>query len=77
MVVAYYDGDRLDLGEMIREQLFLSVPLKRLCREDCRGLCPTCGVNRNRTPCDCPPDGAVDSRASRSLRQAVRQGESS
>jgi uncharacterized protein len=53
MVVAYYDGVRLDLGEMIREQFFLSVPLKRLCREDCRGLCPACGINRNTASCSC------------------------
>lgn len=53
MVVAYYDGVRLDLGEMIREQFFLSVPLKRLCREDCRGLCPVCGINRNAGSCTC------------------------
>jgi uncharacterized protein len=57
MVVTYYSGDRLDLGEIIREQLVLSVPMKRLCREDCRGLCPTCGANRNTTPCDCPVAG--------------------
>ena len=55
MVVAYYQGDRLDLGEMIREQLFLALPMKRLCREQCAGLCPTCGSNRNARPCSCPP----------------------
>ena len=55
MVVAYYQGDRLDLGEMIREQLFLALPMKRLCREQCAGLCPTCGGNRNTRPCSCPP----------------------
>ncbi len=41
VVVGYYEGDRLDLGDVVREQLLLSLPLKRLCREDCRGLCPT------------------------------------
>ena len=55
MVVAYYHGERLDLGEMIREQLFLALPMKRLCREECAGLCPTCGANRNARPCACPP----------------------
>jgi uncharacterized protein len=54
VVVAYYEGDRLDLGDVIREQLFLDVPLSRLCREDCKGLCPHCGVNRNQQACDCP-----------------------
>ncbi|MBI3931935.1 MAG: DUF177 domain-containing protein [Acidobacteria bacterium] len=54
MVVAYYAENRLDLGEMVREQFFLTLPMKRLCRETCLGLCPTCGTNRNVAPCDCP-----------------------
>jgi uncharacterized protein len=54
MVVAYYAGDVLDLGDMVREQFFLAAPMKRLCREDCAGLCPTCGANRNLRPCECP-----------------------
>jgi len=58
MVVAYYQGDVLDLGEMVREQFFLALPLKRLCREDCRGLCLNCGANRNQKKCDCPPETA-------------------
>lgn len=56
MVVAYYSGDHLDLGEAVREQLFLGLPLRRVCSEACRGLCPTCGVNRNTGTCDCPPE---------------------
>ncbi len=55
MVVAYYQGERLDLGEMLREQFFLTIPMKRLCREECAGICPTCGANRNARPCQCPP----------------------
>jgi uncharacterized protein len=55
MVVAYYEGERLDLGAMLREQFFLSIPLKRLCRAECRGLCLACGANRNETACGCPP----------------------
>jgi uncharacterized protein len=55
MVVAFYDKDRIDLGEIVREQILLEVPLRRLCREDCRGLCPSCGVNRNTEACDCQP----------------------
>jgi uncharacterized protein len=56
MVIAYYDGDELDLGEMVREQFFLTVPLKRLCRAECAGICPTCGANRNATRCQCAPE---------------------
>jgi uncharacterized protein len=55
VVVGYYEGDRLDLADVIREQLILSLPLRRLCREECRGLCPTCGKNRNSSDCGCPP----------------------
>jgi uncharacterized protein len=58
MVVAYYRDHTIDLGEMVREQFFLSLPMKRLCREDCKGLCPKCGVNRNRETCDCRVDEA-------------------
>lgn len=63
VVVAYYEGDRLDLGEVVREQLFLALPLRRLCREDCQGLCPTCGANRNAGRCGCPePEEPADPR---------------
>ncbi len=54
MVVGYYRNHRVDLGELVREQLYLAVPLKRLCREDCKGLCPSCGINKNRESCSCP-----------------------
>ena len=55
LVVAYYKDGVLDLGDIVREQLFLTLPMKRLCREDCLGLCPTCGTNRNVAPCACEP----------------------
>jgi len=55
VVVGYYDDDRLDLGEAMREQIVLGLPLKPLCREDCRGCCPSCGRDRNRETCACPP----------------------
>ncbi len=63
VVVGYYEGDRLDLGEVLREQVLLGLPLKPLCREDCQGLCPGCGKNRNTGPCGCAPEEeAGDSR---------------
>ena len=62
MVVAYYDGDRLDLGEMLREQFFLDVPLRRVCRDACKGLCPVCGAHRNVTECGCPEPVSADPR---------------
>jgi uncharacterized protein len=50
---AYYQDDEIDLGHLIREQLYLAVPMKPLCREDCRGLCPECGTNWNKATCRC------------------------
>lgn len=51
--VSFYKDDVLDLGDIIREQFFLALPMKPLCREDCQGLCPVCGLNRNRDSCAC------------------------
>ncbi|MEZ5317672.1 MAG: DUF177 domain-containing protein [Vicinamibacterales bacterium] len=51
--VSYYRHDTLDLGEVLREQFYLALPMKPLCREDCQGLCPVCGINRNRETCTC------------------------
>jgi uncharacterized protein len=60
VVVGYYDGERLDLGEVIREQIVLGLPLRRLCREDCRGRCPSCGQDKNQGQCACPPPEEPD-----------------
>ncbi|MEW5722285.1 MAG: DUF177 domain-containing protein [Thermodesulfobacteriota bacterium] len=49
----YIVNETLDLWPRIEELLVLSVPMKPLCRQDCQGLCPTCGVNRNRDKCAC------------------------
>ena len=54
------DEPCLDLDALMREQLLLALPEKRLCREDCAGLCPRCGANRNEAPCGCGRD-AIDS----------------
>jgi uncharacterized protein len=43
----------VDLNEIIRESLILSLPSKPLCNEDCKGLCPNCGVNLNEESCEC------------------------
>ncbi len=48
------EGDHLDLGPLVRDALLLELPLAPLCREDCRGLCPTCGGDLNAGPCECP-----------------------
>lgn len=48
-----YDGDQVDLSPLIREQFLLALPTRPLCRDDCRGLCPKCGINLNHAQCDC------------------------
>ena len=51
--VAYYQGEGLLLEDVLREQVLLALPLKAICREDCRGLCPHCGRNLNQEQCNC------------------------
>ena len=46
-------GKPLDLTDDVREDILLSLPLKFLCQEDCRGLCPHCGQNLNEGTCSC------------------------
>ncbi|HTH07112.1 MAG TPA: DUF177 domain-containing protein [Ilumatobacteraceae bacterium] len=53
-------GDQLDLRPLVRELVLLDAPATPLCRPDCRGLCPTCGVNLNETTCDCAPPAPDD-----------------
>ena len=48
-----YRDDGIDLDEMLREQFYLALPMKPLCREDCAGLCPQCGTNLNAGTCGC------------------------
>ena len=57
--VDFYENDELDVARVVEDEATLALPMKPLCREDCRGLCPACGANRNVTPCACaarPPD---------------------
>ena len=50
---AHHDGETVDLWPILREDLILAVPITVVCKDDCRGLCPTCGVDRNVATCDC------------------------
>lgn len=51
--IAFYRDDEIDLGGLVREQLHLAAPMKPLCDDGCRGLCPACGADRNRETCGC------------------------
>ncbi len=53
--IGYYTGGGLLLEDILREQILLAVPIKIVCRDDCKGLCPQCGQNLNQGACQCPP----------------------
>lgn len=55
-------AETCDISEDIRTEITLALPMNLLCREDCRGLCPVCGADRNRTECSCEPEDASGSR---------------
>jgi uncharacterized protein len=59
--LSIFDGTGIDLDQLVREQLLLAKPAQVLCREDCRGLCPVCGADRNTAACKCETQ-QVDSR---------------
>jgi len=51
--VSYYQGEGLQLEDVLREQVILALPLRAICRDDCKGLCPHCGTNLNVEQCAC------------------------
>ena len=51
--IGYYEESGLLLEDAVREQVLLALPGRTLCTEDCKGLCPQCGANRNTAPCAC------------------------
>ena len=51
--LAVFDGQSIELDDVIREEILLAVPSHVLCAEDCKGLCPTCGIDRNEATCAC------------------------
>ena len=67
---------KIQLEAMATEQLYLSLPLKPVCSDTCRGLCPTCGANRNLDPCTCS-DQPIDPRLAPLLRFRERKSEES
>jgi DUF177 domain-containing protein len=56
LTTAYYREGLLDVFELLREQFQLALPMKPLCSDACKGLCPQCGVNLNRSTCSCAPE---------------------
>ena len=51
--IAFYEGDGVELEDVLREFVLLSLPMRKTCRPDCKGICPACGGNRNLVDCGC------------------------
>ena len=60
--VEYYSDDQIDLTQAVYDQMLLSLPLVRLCKTDCRGICSQCGANRNNENCQCSDKDSIDPR---------------
>jgi uncharacterized protein len=58
--VGFYEGDGLELNDVLREVILLALPMQLICGEDCRGICPVCGQNRNQQDCGCSPASTDD-----------------
>ena len=71
--IGFYEDGGIELSEILREHILLSLPMHRICSDECAGICPTCGVNRNTSTCNCSPE-KVDDRwaALRELRGNLR-----
>jgi uncharacterized protein len=54
--VAVFDGEAIDVDEIVKEQILLAVPTRMLCRPDCKGICPDCGIDKNTGDCVCGKD---------------------
>jgi uncharacterized protein len=58
--IGFYENGGIELEEILREQVLLSLPMQRVCSEACKGICPVCGRNRNETVCDCRTEEVDD-----------------
>ena len=58
--VGYYEGAGVELNDVLREVMLLALPMQLICGQDCRGICPVCGQNRNQSDCGCSPQSSDD-----------------
>jgi hypothetical protein len=58
--MGFYENDGIELNDVLREFVLLSLPIKRVCSDDCKGICPVCGQNRNQSECKCQAVGSDD-----------------
>lgn len=53
LALSTFDGEVIDVDDIVREQVLLAIPTQAICRENCKGFCPVCGADRNITDCNC------------------------
>jgi uncharacterized protein len=58
--IGFYEGAGLELEDILREQVLLTLPMQRVCSDLCKGICPACGGNRNETDCRCAREGVEE-----------------
>jgi uncharacterized protein len=58
--MGFYEGNGVELSDTLREYVLLALPMQRLCQENCKGICPVCGQNRNQQACGCPVERGDD-----------------
>ena len=72
--IGFYDGDGLELNDVLREFVLLALPMRKLCDENCKGICPACGQNRNQSECHCQT--SVDNDRWAALKEMRKNAES-
>jgi uncharacterized protein len=74
LVYEFFDGEVIDVDQLVAEQIFLALPVKVLCVEECKGICPGCGANLNEEACRCNADSGQSPIAKlKSLRPGPRE----
>jgi uncharacterized protein len=58
--IGFYEDGGLELGDILREQVVLTLPMQRVCSAACKGICPVCGQNRNEAACACSVESGAD-----------------
>ena len=58
--IGFYEGGGIELEDILREQVLLALPMQRICSDECKGICPVCGRNRNEAECQCRVDNSDD-----------------
>jgi len=58
--MGFYQGEGVELNDVLSEFILLTLPMQRVCSKDCRGICPVCGQNRNQKECQCQAEATDD-----------------